>query len=82
VFKIKHGVNGEIEHYKAKLMARCFTHPNIGVDYNEIFTPIAKFVSICCILALQPLKTWKFESNLDNKTTFCNGDLDEEIYME
>ncbi len=53
-----------------------------GVDYNEIFTLVAKFVSICCILALQPLKTWKFESNLDNKTTFCNGDLDEEIYME
>lgn len=29
VFKIKHGVNGEIEHYKARLVARGFTHTNI-----------------------------------------------------
>ncbi len=50
VFKIKRGVNGEVEHYKARLVARGFTQ-TFGVDYNETFAPVTKFVSICCILA-------------------------------
>ncbi len=47
VFKINHGVDGEVEHYKARLVARGFTQ-TFGVDYNETFAPIAKFVSIRC----------------------------------
>jgi hypothetical protein len=43
VFKIKYGVDGEVECYKAKLVARGFTQ-TFGVDYNETFTPITKFV--------------------------------------
>jgi hypothetical protein len=31
VFKIKHGVDGEVEHYKARLMARGFAQ-TFGVD--------------------------------------------------
>jgi hypothetical protein len=51
VFKIKHGVDDEVKHYKARLVARGFTQ-TFGVDYNKTFAPIAKFVSICCILTL------------------------------
>jgi hypothetical protein len=51
VFKIKHGVHGEVEHYKARLVARGFTQ-TYGVDYNENFALVAKFVSIRCILAV------------------------------
>ncbi len=50
VFKIKHGVNGEVERYKARLVARGFTQ-TFGVDYDETFAPVAKVVSIRCILA-------------------------------
>jgi hypothetical protein len=49
VFKIKHGVDGEVKRYKARLVARGFTR-TFGIDYNETFAPIAKFVSIRCIL--------------------------------
>ncbi len=51
VFKIKHGVHGEVECYKGRLVARGFTQ-TFGVDYNETFAPVAKFVSIRCIFAL------------------------------
>jgi hypothetical protein len=47
VFKIKHGVDGEVERYKAKLVARGFTQ-TFRVDYNETFAPIAKKVNILC----------------------------------
>ncbi len=58
VFKIKQGANGEVERYKARLVARGFTQ-TYGVDYNETFVPVGKFTSICCILALAALETWR-----------------------
>jgi hypothetical protein len=52
-----------------------------SIDYNETFTPVAKFVSICCILALAAIEDME-NPQMDVKTTFLNGDLEEEIYME
>jgi hypothetical protein len=80
VFKIKHGVDGEVECYKAKLVARGFTQ-TFGVDYNKTFAPITKFVSIRCILALATIEDMEIHQ-MDVKTTFLNGDFKEEIYME
>jgi hypothetical protein len=39
VFKIKHGVDGDVERYKARLLARGFTQ-TFGVDYNENLHPL------------------------------------------
>ncbi len=80
VFKIKHGVRGEVERYKARLVARDFTQ-TFGVDYNETFAPVAKFVSIRCILALAAIEDMEIHQ-MDVKIAFLNGDLEEEIYME
>jgi hypothetical protein len=80
VFKIKHGVDGEVERYKAKLVVRVFTQI-FGVDYNETFALVTKFVSICCILALVAIEDMEIHQ-MDVKTTFFNDDLEEEIYME
>ncbi len=80
VFKIKHGVDGEVEHYKARLVARGFTQ-TFGMDYNETFAPIVKFVSIRCILALVAIEDMEIHQ-MDLKTAFLNGDHEEEIYME
>ncbi len=68
VFKIKHGVDGEIELYKAKFMAKSFTQ-TFGVNYNETFAPIAKFVSIHCILALIAIEDMEIHQ-MDVKTSF------------
>ncbi len=61
-------------------MARGFTQ-TFGVDYNENFALVAKFVSIRCILALAAIEDMEIHQ-MDVKTAFLNGDLEEEIYME
>jgi hypothetical protein len=58
----------------------CFTQ-TFGVHYNETFAPIVKFVSICHILALVTIEDMEIHQ-MNIKTTFINGDLEEEIYME
>jgi len=63
-----------------RLVARGFTQ-TFGVDYNETFAPVTKFVSIRCILALATIEDMEFHQ-MDIKTAFLNGDLEEEIYME
>jgi hypothetical protein len=80
VFKIKQGVNGEVECYKAKLVATGFTQ-TYKVDYNETFAPVSKFTSIRCILALAALKDMEIHQ-MDVKTAFINSELKKEIYME
>jgi hypothetical protein len=73
-------VDGEVERYKAKLVARGFTQ-TFGVDYTKTFAHVAKFVSIRCILALVAIENMDIHQ-MDVKTAFLNGDLEEEIYME
>jgi hypothetical protein len=80
VFKIKQGANGEVERYKARLVARGFTQ-TYGVDYNETFAPVTKFASIRYILALAALEDMEIHQ-MDVKTAFFNGELEEEIYIE
>jgi hypothetical protein len=75
VFKIKHGVDAEIERYKAKLVAKGFTQ-TFGVDYNETFAPVAKFVLIRCVLALTTIEDMEIHQ-MDVKIAFLNGDLEE-----
>jgi len=79
VFKIKQGPNGEVEWYKARLVARDFTQ-TYRVD-NKTFAPVAKFTSIRCILSLAALEDMEIHQ-MDVKTAFLNGELEEEIDME
>jgi hypothetical protein len=80
MFKMKHGVDGEVECYKAKLVTRGFTQ-TFGIDYNKTFAFVAKFVSIHCILALATIEDMEIHQ-MDVKPTFFNGDFEEKIYME
>lgn len=52
-----------------------------GIDYDEIFSPVARFESIRFLLAHAALNDWEVEA-MDVKTAFLYGELDEEIYME
>ena len=65
--------------YKARLVAKGFAQKE-GVDYNEIFSPMVKHTSIRVLLSLVAHGDLELEQ-LDVKTTFLHGDLDEEIYM-
>ena len=45
VYKTKFTVEGQIENYKARLVAKCFNQFE-GIDYNETFAPVAKMNTI------------------------------------
>ena len=79
VFKIKTNADGTIDKYKARLVARGFSQVQ-GIDYTETFSPVVKLNSIKVLLALATQYNFEIHQ-LDVKTTFLNGNLDEEIYM-
>ena len=80
VFKLKQGVNDTEDRYKARLVAKGFSQ-KAGIAFHEIFSPVVKIVSIRIVLALVALFDLELQQ-LDVKTVFLHGDLDEEIYME
>ena len=53
----------------------------VGVNFNETFALLDKFIIIRCILALKTAMNWKIHQ-MDVKTMFFNRILDVEIYMD
>ena len=52
-----------------------------SIDYNEIFAPLVKLTTIRILLAIVAPENLLLEQ-MDVKTAFLHGDLDEEIYMK
>ena len=80
ILKTKRGPNGEVIKRKARLVV-CGNRQRPGEDYDETFAPVAKFASIRLLLALAAKLDLEIHQ-MDVKSAFLNGDLDEEIYME
>lgn len=51
-----------------------------GVDFGEIFSPIAKLSSIIILLSIVTTYDFKIEQ-MDVKNNFLNGDLEDKNYM-
>ena len=80
MFKKKEGVlEVEASRFKARLVAKGYTQKE-GVDFNEIFSPVVRHTSIRILLSLVVHKGLELHQ-LDIKTAFLHGDLEEEIYM-
>ena len=80
MYKIKHAADGSIEKYKARFMARGFSRKE-GINYEETFAPETRYTSIISVLALAAVMKWKI-CQMDVKTTFLNGVVEEEVYVE
>ena len=80
IYKIKHATDGSIEKYKARFVARGFSQKE-GIDYEETFAPVERYTSIRTIMALSSMMKWDLHQ-MDVKTTFLNGMIDEEVYIE
>jgi hypothetical protein len=80
VFKTKKDSLGNIERYKARLIAKGFTQKE-GIDYTETFSPVSKKDSLRVILTLVAHFDLELQK-MDVKTAFLNGDLEEEVYMK
>jgi hypothetical protein len=80
LFKIKHAADGSIEKYKERFVARGFSQKE-GIEYEETFTPVARYTSMRTIIALAAKMKWKLHQ-MDVKTAFLNGVIEEEVYIK
>jgi hypothetical protein len=80
VFRTKRDGSGHIVRHKARLVAKGYSQVE-GVDFNETFAPVAKFTTIRCMLAIGAAMDLEIHQ-MDVKTTFLNGELEEDIYMD
>ena len=79
VYKTKRDSLGNIDKHKAQLVAKGFTQRE-GIDYNETFSPVSTKDSMRVILALTAHLDLELHQ-MDVKTAFLNGELEEDIYM-
>ncbi|KAJ4719135.1 Retrovirus-related Pol polyprotein from transposon TNT 1-94 [Melia azedarach] len=80
VYKAKQNSKGEIERYKARLVAKGYSQ-RAGIDYDEVFAPVARLETVRLIISLATQNKWKIHQT-DVKSAFLNGVLEEEVYIQ
>ncbi|SYW81527.1 uncharacterized protein UHO2_00051 [Ustilago hordei] len=80
VLKVKTDANLVPTKFKARLVARGFTQRK-GVDYTEIFTPVAPIQSIRGVLAVAAMQDWEVDS-FDIKQAYLNSNLQHNMYLK
>jgi len=64
----------------SRFVAKGFSQKE-GIDYEETFSPVARYTSIRAVISLVAQMGWQIHQ-MDVKTAFLNGELKEEVYIE
>ncbi|GJR78951.1 retrotransposon protein, putative, ty1-copia subclass [Tanacetum coccineum] len=80
LFKKKTDMDGAVHTYKARLVAKGYTQTP-RIDYEETFSPVADIRAIRILIAIAAYYDYEIWQ-MDVKTAFLNGYLNEEVYME
>jgi hypothetical protein len=79
MYKKKRVSDRNVETFKARLVAKGYTQ-NKGIDYEATFLPVAILKSTRILLSIAAALDYEIWQ-MDVKTAFLNGNLDERIYM-
>ncbi|GKA34493.1 zinc finger, CCHC-type containing protein [Tanacetum coccineum] len=80
IFKRKMKFDGTIDKFKARLVIQGFRQKE-GIDYFHTYAPVTRITTIRLLLDLAAIHNLVIHQ-MDVKTSFLNGDLDEEVYMK
>ena len=73
-------LDGSINKFKARLVAKCFKQ-KVDLDFFDTFSSVTRITSIRLLIAIAIVFYLKIHQ-MDVKTAFLDGDLEEEIYMD
>jgi hypothetical protein len=79
IFKKNTDTDGNVIIYKARLVTKGFRQIQ-GAEYDETFSPVAMLKSIRILLAVATYFDYEIRQ-MDVKTAFLNGNIEEELYM-
>lgn len=72
--------DGGQKRFRVRLVVKGYVQKK-GIDFDEIFSPMVKMTTIQAVLGL--VAAWDLElEQLDVKTTFLHGDINENLYMQ
>ena len=80
VFKVKRDADGSVQRFKSRLVAQGYSQSK-GIDYQEVFSPVARYNSIRVLFGIANTCDWDIHQ-MDVKTAFLQGALDEKIFMK
>lgn len=80
IYKIKYVVDGSVDNYKARFVAKGYAQKE-GIDYEKTFAPVTQYTSIRSIISLAAQMGWEIHQ-MDVKVLFLNGVIEEEVYIK
>jgi hypothetical protein len=80
VYRNKLNEDGHVTRNKARLVCKGYIQVE-GINFEETFSPVARMEAIRLLLAYACSKNIKVYQ-MDIKSTFLNGELEEEVYIE
>nr|GEX55328.1 hypothetical protein [Tanacetum cinerariifolium] len=79
IFKRKLKIDGTIEKFKVRLVIQGFRQKS-GINYFDTYAPVGHISTLRLLIAMTSIYNL-ITHQMDVKTTFLNGELDEEVYM-